>query len=520
MPLFGPSLSGPADLVELLAPAMSERPDDIALVSATAVWTWRDLNRDVITLAAHYHAIGLQPGDRVASLMPNRIELLLHYLACMKAGLVVTPLNYRYTPPEMDYALNALGASILLAHAERAVDIAASGEAATLPLGLISYGGPLDRATAFEAMIERERPDASFPVLDFHAPAFVFFTSGSTGKPKGVTHSLSSFGSVAASFAEATKMTTQDVVLPAASMSHVGAFSTALAGLSAGARVIVAHSFDGDDLLPLFREHRPSILVMLPSALIALQRDHGAVPEDFSSLRLCITGGDKFPENLERDFTDGTGLTIRETYGLTEATSCLFDIPNGIAKPGSAGVVCPGYAASLRDSDGQEVPANVDGNFWIKGPPVMLGYWGDPQATSAAVQAGWFDSGDIMRVDEDGYFWFRGRRKQIIVHDGSNIAPQEIEDAVMAHPAVAFAGAVGVHDAVHGENVWAYVVIKDGVDRPRIQDIIRCARERVGYKAPEVVIVLDKMPMNATGKVDRATLKKWAAERVSAEHVA
>lgn len=164
-----------------------------------------------------------------------------------------------------------------------------------------------------------------------------------------------------------------------------------------------------------------------------------------------------------------------------------------------------------------EVPAGTDGRLWIKGPAVTTGYWDDPAATAAAIVDGWLDTGDMMRVDADDYLWFRGRRKQIIVHDGSNIAPPEVEEAVMVHPAVASAGVIGVHDLVHGENVWAYVTLKKGVDPPAIQEIIRCARERVGYKAPEVIVVIDQMPLNATGKVDRVTLKRWAAERLSAQ---
>jgi len=164
------------------------------------------------------------------------------------------------------------------------------------------------------------------------------------------------------------------------------------------------------------------------------------------------------------------------------------------------------------------VPADTDGILWIAGDPVMIGYWNNPEATRNVMADGWFNSGDVMRVDSDGYFWFRGRKKQIIVHDGSNITPQEIEETVMAHPAVDQAGVVGVHDEVHGENVWAYVTLKDDIERPRSQDIIQFARERVGYKAPEVVIVLDKLPVNPAGKVDRKTLKAWAAEQVSAVH--
>ena len=516
MPLFGPTLSGPADLTDLLAPALSNKPDETALASATKTWTWRKLERDINRLAAHLVAMGLRHGDRVASLMPNRGELLVHYLACLKSGLVVTPLNYRYTAPEIDYALGISEAAILLAHAERADDLQATALAGKLPLGTISFGGPLGDATRLEDLIEREGAEADLPAPDITAPAFVFFTSGSTGKPKGVTHSLSSFGSMIASWAWSMGLTMQDVVLPGASIAHVGALSTSLAGFFAGATVVVPHSVDADELLSLLRERRPSVLLTLPSRLIALERHHGATRKDFGTVRLCISGSDKFPASVQREFTDRTGLAIKEVYGLTEAAACLVDRSESTAKEGSAGAVCPGYVASLRDERGREVPPNVDGNLWLRGAPVMIGYWNDPEATQAAMVDGWFDTGDVMRVDTDGYFWFRGRKKQIIVHDGSNVAPQEVEEAVMAHPAVDLAGVVGVRDDVHGENVWAYVTLKDGFDAPRSQDIIRCARERVGYKAPEVVIVLDEMPTNATGKVDRIALKKMAAERVSA----
>ena len=519
MPQTGPTIEQQVDLTDLLAAVPAEQFDELALVSATNAWTWRELDRDSARLAAHLVGMGLAPGDRVASLMPNRGELLLHFLACLKAGLIVTPLNYRYTPPEIDYALGRSGASMLFAHVERAADVEASSLAGDLPFGLISYGGSMDRAEGFEDLVEREAPAVDLPVPDADAPAFVLFTSGSTGKPKGVMHSLNSFGSVVASFAQAMAVTAADAVLPGGSLSHVGAMSTAMAALSRGARVVVAHSADGDELLPLMRQHRPSILVMLPAALIALQHDHAATGEDFGSLRLCITGGDKFPDNLEREFTALTGLPVHETYGMTENPDFLFNPPDSVVKAGSVGVVCPGYVASVRDEDGQEVAVGTDGRLWAKGSPVTMGYWDDPAATGAAFEDGWLDTGDVVRVDGDGYFWFLGRKKQIIVHDGSNISPQEVEDAVMAHPAVDNAGVVGVHDPAHGENVWAYVTIRNGVARPSSQDIIRRAREQVGYKAPEVIVFLDDIPLNATGKVDRATLKKWAAERVGAEIV-
>ncbi|WP_419913882.1 class I adenylate-forming enzyme family protein [Hoeflea sp.] len=497
---------------------MATRPDEVALVSAADSWTWRQLGRDINALAACMVSMGLRPGDRVASLMPNCGELLIYQLACLKAGLILTPLNYRYTPSNVDHALHVCEAKLLLAHAERAADIAASEIANRLPMGLICAGGSLAGARLFDDLVRSDPAGSDFPEPDIDAPAFIFFTSGSTGEPKGVMHSLSSFGSIAAGFAQAMDLTGNDVVFPGGSISHVGSLSTAFAALSVGARVVLARSFDGDVVLPLLRTLRPTVLVALPAALIALQHDHEASGEDFSSVRLCITGGDKFPVDLEREFTKLTGLEIKETYGLTEAADFTLDPPNRATKSGSVGLVCPGYHASLRDADGKEVPTGTEGTLWISGDPVFLGYWKNPEATEEAFADGWFNTGDVMRADADGYLWFRGRKKQIIVHDGSNIAPQEVEEAVTLHPAVDLAGVVGVHDAVHGEAVCAYVTIKGGLSRPTGAEIIQTARQKIGYKAPDVIHFLDEMPLNASGKVDRLYLKKLAADRLSADH--
>jgi acyl-coenzyme A synthetase/AMP-(fatty) acid ligase len=148
---------------------------------------------------------------------------------------------------------------------------------------------------------------------------------------------------------------------------------------------------------------------------------------------------------------------------------------------------------------------------WAKAPSQASGYWNDPRATAEVIRDGWVDTGDEMRVDRDGYLWFCGRHKQIIVHDGSDISPQEVEDALLDHPTVESVGVIGVHDLMHGENVRAYVELKQGAERPTSGDLIAFVRARVGYKAPEEIVFLDHMPLNPTGKVDRAKLKMLAA---------
>ena len=290
------------------------------------------------------------------------------------------------------------------------------------------------------------------------------------------------------------------------------------AGFAVGARTDVVRTFDSEELLPLLRKTKPTVMLMLPAPLIALIRDHDATHDDFASLRLCISGGDKISEEVEKEFARKVGLEIHEIYGMTEIGTTHLNPPTGVNKQGSVGVTGAGYQASVRDDESEEVSSGQEGRLWLKGPSLMLGYWDNDEATLEVVVDDWLDSGDLMRADDDGYLWFCGRRKQIIIHDSSNISPQDVEEAVMAHPAVANAGVVGVQDPVHGENVWAFITTKQDMPVPTSDAVIRVARDRVGYKAPEVVVVLDEMAVNATGKVDRVTLKKMAADRYAAEH--
>jgi long-chain acyl-CoA synthetase len=495
---------------DLLRAGLGANPDGLALISADTRCTWRSLDDLSDRLAVSLLGLGLKPGDRVASLMPNRPALVVHYLACFKAGLVATPLNYRYMAPEIDHALAVSEARALLAHVEREEDLAASQLARQLPLGTISYGGKRGAGPAFEELMKEEASPSPLPPPSPETPAVIFFTSGSTGRPKGVTHTHQTLGWMFATAAAALEFGPDDLLLAGSSLSHVGAFYVSFAALSVGAGVIVARTFDGDELLPLLRDDRPTVLSMLPSALFALTRDHGARHNDFAALRLCRAAGDTVSAELEREFTALSGFVIDEAYGLTEVGLVTISPPSGRIKLGSVGQVVPAVSLSIRNDDGEELPVGSEGRLWIKTPAVTVGYWDDPGATEAAFSNGWLDSGDVMRVDDEGYFSFCGRKKQIIVHDGSNICPQEVEGALVEHPSVTSAGVIGIHDLVHGENVRAYITLVEGTERPTSQELIRFARARVGYKAPEEIVVLDEMPLTATGKLDRTDLKRMA----------
>ncbi len=316
-----------------------------------------------------------------------------------------------------------------------------------------------------------------------------------------------------ASTASAFELVPDDVMLPGSSISHLGGFIFSFGALGAGATVLVAHSHDPLEILRILREDRPTVLCMLPAALFNVVRDHGARRQDFASLRLCRSGSDKVPGELEKEFTELTGLPIDEGYGCTEIGLATLNPPSGTIKPGSVGRPVPGFALSVRDDAGKETHPGADGRLWARSRSLMAGYWDDDEATAATIRDGWLDTGDLMMADTDDYLWFRGRKKPIIVHDGSNISPQEVEGALLEHAAIDSAGVIGVRDTFHGEDVRAYVTLKQGALRPKVQELIECARQRIGYKAPEQIEFLDRMPLNPTGKVDRIALKKMAEVR-------
>ena len=511
MPIYGPDLHNPVAIADLLKFGLENKPDEDAIISLEGNLTWRELDEASTRLAQNYLALGLKPGDRIASLMPNRVELYVHYLACIKGGFIGVPLNYRYMPPEIDHALEVSGASILIAHAERTKDIQDSKLGANLPLGNIFYRGQ-ESSPNLEELISKEiaRVELLPPKQD--APVFMFFSSGSTGPTKGVTHTHESIRWMIGSCAQAFEFISGDTLLPGSSISHLGGFLFSLSALSKGARVIVARRFDPDEIIPLLRENKPTVLCMIPAALFKVIRDHGATREDFSSLRMCRSGADTVPLELEKEYLDLTGHPIDEGYGSSEMGLATLNPPSGLIKIGSIGLPISGFVFSLRDNAGNEVPSGVDGNAWVKTKSLMSGYWEKPDETSEVIIDGWFDSGDVLRADEDGYLHFRSRKKQIIVHNGSNICPEEVEEALLEHDAVDLAAVIGVHDIMHGENVRAYITIKEGAAEPGMIELIKFARERVGYKAPEDVVVIKEMPINPTGKIDHLKLKRLAEE--------
>jgi acyl-CoA synthetase (AMP-forming)/AMP-acid ligase II len=340
-------------------------PDGVAVESIHRRLTWAQLERESARLAAGYLSIGLEPGDRLASLMPNRVALAVHYLACFKAGLVATPLNYRYTAREIDHALEVSAAAALVAHAERAADIADSTLASSLPRGTIVFHDapeevmPGSKPIAADPVRDEDnnnsgwdhrfddllaaQPQAPGMGFDPDAPAVILFTSGSTGPAKGVTHTHRSLRWMIASTLAAFELSRNDVFLPASSMSHLGSVLWSLSTLAVGGRVVVARTTDAHELLPLLRDHQPTLMAMIPAALWALIHDHDLRPGDLSSLRLVRSGSDKVSTELLAEFAAAAGFPIVEGYGMTEVGLATLNPVSGQNRQGSIGPPIGGF---------------------------------------------------------------------------------------------------------------------------------------------------------------------------------
>ena len=511
MPLTGLDLPAPIDLEALLTLGLQTKPDEPALTAETGCLTWQELAEATSRLASAYLDRGLRPGDRIATLMPNRPAQVIHNLACLRAGVVATPMNYRYTHSEIDHALQVSGASLLIHHQERTTDIAKSKFANTLAHGKIEFSD--DDDCAFAMLMAKGDSKATFDPHLHDSPAFVLFTSGSTGSAKGVTHTRETLGWILASVSSAFQLSPADTVMPGSSFSHMAATIFSLAGLASGTRVVVPRGSHPEELLPLLRRARPTVMFALPATLSLLVHDHGTVREDFASVRVCLAGGDKLSEELEDEYTELVGRPIEEGYGMTEIGHAITLPVGSPFRQGSVGKPCPGFEFSIRNDDGEEVPRGSEGRAWVRFPGITAGYWEQPEATNETIVDGWLDTGDVMYADEEGYLWFHGRKKQIIVHDASNIFPGDVEDALAKHPAIEAVGVVGVHDRVHGENVRAYVTLRRGVSQPSASELIQFARDWIGYKAPEEIVFLEKLPVNAAGKTDRLILKRMAEKQ-------
>jgi acyl-CoA synthetase (AMP-forming)/AMP-acid ligase II len=488
----------------------------IALRFKENAWTYAELDRISDALATGLWTRGIRAGDRVAFLLPNGFELVSLNLACIKLGAVAVPLNVRLTGAELAYVLNHCMARMCIAHAS--LYSALEPLDAELPFVEARFLVGADRmpanAESFDNLLAAPQPRSDWPFMPGTAPAAILYTSGTTARPKGVTHTYGSLGNTIRQYVQASGLAENDVVLGMLSMAHIFGFTLQLlAPLSAGATVIVTPSFDPEGVLALVAGHGVTHLYGLPVMFDALTRYPAAHSSDCSSLRYCLAGGDAVTPTLSERMRAVLGVDLYEGCGMTEVIPYCLNRPALENRVGSIGRPSVGMEVRLVGEAGVEAPSGEVGEMLVRSDALMAGYWDDPAATAEAINEGWFRTGDLGRCDEAGYYWFVGRRKEIIVRGGSNISPLEVEAVLSRHPDVREAAVVGAPDPVLGETVAAFVVLKDGASLSADELRSFGAGQIATYKLPESITFLPDLPRGMTGKVNRKALKERAAQK-------
>ncbi|MEM6761866.1 MAG: class I adenylate-forming enzyme family protein [Pseudomonadota bacterium] len=513
MMLAGPPLPTVLPIDEFLTFAHIASGERVALATAEETWAYADLKRGSVALARSYLALGLKPGDRIASLMPNDPWLVAHYLACLASGLVAVPMGFKFASRrDIAEMTDIVGAATIVYDASRESDItrACRGDLRVPP---IRSGGSAPDGMQLQKLGIPSGDDggeSGLPCtggrLPGTAPAMIVFTSGSSGARKGVVWTRSTVAARMASLARGV-LPTGEMVIPALSLSAGGGIDLTLSALLLGSAIALCPP-TVDSILSALRRHRPLHMVSGPSTLLKLLHDNETAPDDFRSIRSIAGGGDAVPAALDREVHALLGRGINQGYGMTEIGICTASHLHSEPVSGSIGTLMPGFEMELRDADGAPVTVGSAGVAHVRSSTVTPGYWNDSVATERVLKDGWLDTGDLMRADAAGLLWFVNRQKHVIIHDGANVLPSEVEDVLREDAAVSDAVAVGIHDPIHGQAICAFVTVNAGTDRSH-EEIAAVAKEKLGEKAPEELFVLQSMPLTAAGKVDRAALTEY-----------
>lgn len=508
---------GDVRIAGLLDRAVAAHPDKLAVVDGERRFTFRELSQRKDRLASALAAAGLA-GERVATLLPNGVELIDCSLACWAAGAILVPFEYVDAPPEIRYGLADSAARWLIVHEEKLADLDRVGLAATAIEQVFVIGQARAGERCFDDLLSAS--PRALPEQRPAALAFILYTSGSTALPKGVTHShASAAGIVATVLAALDGVDAESLMVVHDSVSHMGGWIEAFPLLSQGATIVLEREFEVSRTFDALRRFRPTILGAHVDHLWQIVRHPGARREDFASLKTVFTGGDELPLPLQRAFLDLVGLPIVVGWGMTEAIWLTVARRAELSRRGFMGRPVEGVELRLVDRQGRDVGMGEAGELWVRGAMVSPGYWNRAEADREVfASGGWLRTGDMGMRDAAGDYWFAGRLKQVIERNSENITPGEIAQALYRHPAVAEAGAFGVADAEEGQVPIAYVTFVPGRRASEAELKSFLASQIAAFKIPARILAIEGMPLTHSGKIDHKALAALYEQAGNLEH--
>jgi len=492
--------------------------------------TYAELDEAIQKFASGLEKFGIKQGDHIALLLGNSPHFVISLYGALRLGVTVIPVNPIYTADEIGFILNngdvkavvALDLALPLAEKMHTLlprvehYIFCETKPNSLVLSEIESLTVYPKMKSFTEIIASGNQSFQGPMLRDEDVAIILYTSGTTGKPKGAMLTHKNIYSNAKDVGDYLKMNQEDRVVTVLPMFHVFCLTVVLnAPLLCGATLLIAPKFSPKEVFSVIKEHTATVFAGVPTMYNFLYQYPDGDPNDLKSLRLCISGGASLPVALLKNFEKKFNVVISEGYGLSEASPVTsFNPLDRPRKPGSIGTSILQVENKIVDGLGQDVPIGAVGELIVRGPNVMKGYYKMPEETQAAIRDGWLYTGDMARMDEEGYFYIVDRKKDLIIVGGYNVYPREVEEVIYNHPDVVEVAVVGVPDPNQGEAVNAYVVSKNpALTCEQLQEY--CREHLAKYKVPATIEFIDELPKNTTGKILRRALKNIILQKVN-----
>jgi long-chain acyl-CoA synthetase len=492
-----------SNLADLVSRSAAERADRVAIKLDDRELSYGALDASAARVAGLLRAKGVEPGDRVGIMLPNVAYFPSCYYGALRIGAAIVPMNPLLKEREVAYYLGDSEAKVLLAWHQFADAAHAGADQTDAECVLVEPG-------EFETLLERCQPTPEVAERRPDDTAVILYTSGTTGTPKGAELTHSNLLRNAEVSVGLFALDERSVTLGALPFFHAFGQTCALnATVAVGGCLALIPRFDGGKALAMIERDAVTVFEGVPTMYSAMLHHPQADETDTSALEVCVSGGAAMPVEIMRAFEEKFGCQILEGYGLSETSPVAsFNRRDRERKPGSIGLPIDGVEMRVIDDDGNEVPQGDVGEVAIRGHNIMKGYWRREEATAEAIDAdGWFKTGDMATVDEDGYFFIVDRKKELVIRGGFNVYPREIEEVLYEHPAVLEAAVIGVpHDQL-GEEVAAAVALKPGAESSpgELRDFVK---QRVAaYKYPRQIWFVDELPKGPTGKILKREIK-------------
>jgi long-chain acyl-CoA synthetase len=491
------------NLAEIITRSSISFPDKEAIIFRNKPITYKTLDKQTNRLANLITSMGLKKGERVGLMMSNRPEFVTAFFGILKAGAVPVLINALFKEKELSYVLSNSGASGLIT------------ETSYMPIfdnirNDIPGCSKVILADEMGKLLEDMSEETEVSAALEDDIAILMYTSGSTGNPKGVilTHNNLYSNAVEASQI-ISAMSYTDRVFVVIPYFHIYAMNWGMvAPLSQGATIVIMERFVPEDVFEAVKKHQITVFLGVPTIYHRLSAHPNVRKDDFSSIRYALCGGAPLPVTLIEETEKTIGMNIHEGYGQTE-TSPIVTVNRfgGPRKAGSAGPAAPGVEVKILDDAGQEMPFGQDGEIVVKGPNVMKGYYKLDGETERVLRNNWFFTGDIGRLDEDGYLYITDRKGDLIISGGHNIYPREVEEVLAYHPDLVESAVIGVPDKDMGEVVKAFVVVKQGKDVEPEALFKFCKERMAAFKVPRFIEYREALPKDGPGKIIKKLLR-------------